>query len=142
LGRTEGRLPHRRHTVKQILATLRETEVSLNQGQAVAPVYRTLGVTEQTYSRWRNDYGRLTVDQGKCLNELEHEQSWLKRAVADFTLDTVILQEAKEGTCSASRADGRQCRTAVCRWAWQNIASIGCWGNYNLKGGRPMLRWR
>ncbi len=108
LDRTEGRLPRSRHTVDQILATLREAEIALSHGQAVAPACRTLGVTEQTYYRWQNDYGGLTVDQVKRLKELDREQNRLKCTVADFTLDTVTLQEAAVDNCSAPRADGRR----------------------------------
>ena len=86
-----------RHTVEQILAKLREAEVALSKGQPVAQACRTLGITEHTYDRWRNEYGGLKIDQAKRLKELERENSRLKRAVADLTLDKVILKEAAEG---------------------------------------------
>jgi putative transposase len=73
-----------RHTVEQILAKLREAEVALSKGQAVAQVCRTLGITEQTYYHWRNEYGGLKVDQAKRLKDLEQENTRLKRAVADL----------------------------------------------------------
>ncbi len=97
MGRKEGRRPRLRHTVEQILAKLRAAEVALSKGQPVAQVRRTLGITEQTYDRWRNEYGGLTVDQAKRLKELERENTRLKRAVADLTLDKLILKEAAEG---------------------------------------------
>ena len=90
-------MPRLRHTVEEILAKLREAEVALSKGQPVAQVCRTLGITEQTYYRWRNEYGGLKVDQVKRLKELERENSRLKRAVADLTLDKVILKEAAAG---------------------------------------------
>jgi transposase-like protein len=90
-------VPRLRHTVEQILAKLREAEVALSKGQSVAYVCRALSITEQPYSRWRNEYGGLKVDQVKRLIDLEQEHTRLKRAVADLTLDTLILQEAAEG---------------------------------------------
>ena len=96
-GRKEGVMPRIKHTVEQIITKLREAEVVLSKGQSVVQVCRTLGVTEQTYYRWRNEYGGLKIDQVKRLKELERENSRLKRAVADLTLDKLILKEAAEG---------------------------------------------
>ena len=96
-GRKEGVMPRIKHTVEQIITKLREAEVVLSKGQSVVQVCRTLGVTEQTYYRWRNEYGSLKIDQVKGLKELERENSRLKRAVADLTLDKLILKEAAEG---------------------------------------------
>ncbi len=90
-------MPRLRHTVEQILAKLREAEVALSKGQAVAQVCRTLGITEQTYYRWRTEYGGLKVDHAKRFKELERENSRLKRAVAELTVDKLILREAAEG---------------------------------------------
>ncbi len=90
-------MPRLRHTVEQILAKLREAEVALSKGQSVAQVCRSLGITEQTYYRWRNEYGGLKVDQARRLKELERENSRLKRAVAELTVDKLILREAAEG---------------------------------------------
>ena len=90
-------MPRLRHHVEQILAKLREAEVALSKGQPVAQSCRTLGLTEQTYDRWRNEYGGLNVAQAKRLKELERENTRLKRAVADLTFDQVILKEAAEG---------------------------------------------
>ena len=90
-------MPRLRHTVEQILAKLREAEVSLRKGHPVAQVCRTLGITEQTYYRWRNEYGGLKVDQVKRLKELKRENTRLKRAVADITVDKLTLKEAAEG---------------------------------------------
>ncbi len=91
-------MPRSKHTIEQIITKLREAEVALSKGQPVVQVCRTLGITEQTYYRWRNEYGRLKIDQAKRLKELERENSRLKRAVADLTLDKLILKEAAEGT--------------------------------------------
>ena len=87
----------RKHTAEQIIGKLREAEVLLAQGQTVAQVSRALGITEQTYYRWRAEYGGLKVDQAKRLKALERENARLRKAVADLTLDKLILKEAAEG---------------------------------------------
>jgi len=76
---------------------LREAEVHLSQGKSVAQVSRELGITEQTYYRWRKEYGGMKVSQARRLKELEQENVRLKGAVADLTLDKLILREALEG---------------------------------------------
>ena len=90
-------MPRVKHTVEQIITKLREAEVALSRGQTVVPVCRTLGITEETYYRWRNEYGGLKIDQAKRLKDLERENGRLKLAVADLTLDKLILKEAAEG---------------------------------------------
>jgi putative transposase len=87
----------RKHSVEQIIGQLREAEVELAQGRSVAEVCRSLGVTEQTYYRWRKEYGGLKMDQAKRLKVLEQENTRLRRAVADLTLDKQILQEVTRG---------------------------------------------
>ena len=88
----------KRRTPEQIIAKLREAEVGLTQGQTVAQVCKAIGVTEQTFYRWRNEYGGLKLDQVKRLKKLEKENTRLRRAVADLTLvDNQILKEAVEG---------------------------------------------
>jgi putative transposase len=85
------------HTVEQIIGKLREADVRLSQGETVAQVCRSLSVTEQTYYRWRKEYGGLKVNQAKRLKELERENGRLRQAVADLTLDKLILKEAASG---------------------------------------------
>lgn len=87
----------KRYKPEQIIGMLREAEVELSRGQKVGQVCRTLGIAEQTYYRWRREYGGLKVSQAKRMNELERENTRLKRAVADLTLDKLILEEALEG---------------------------------------------
>ena len=87
----------RKRTPEQIIAKLREAEVALSQGETTGRVCRRLGVSEQTYYRWRKEYGGLKVDQAKRLKELEKENSRLRRAVSDLTLDKQILKEALSG---------------------------------------------
>ncbi len=87
----------KRYSPEQIITMLREAEVLLSQGTRVAEVSRKLGVTEQTYYRWRKEYGGMRVDQAKRLKELEQENARLKRLVADLSLDNAILKEANRG---------------------------------------------
>ncbi len=90
-------MPKKKHSVEQIIHKLREAEVLLSQGKAVAEVGRSLGITEQTYYRWRKEYGGVKMVQVKRLKELEVENSRLRKAVADLTLDKQILLEAARG---------------------------------------------
>ena len=76
---------------------LREAEVLLNQGSSVGEVSRKLEIAEQTYYRWRREYGGMRVDQARRLKDLEKENTRLKRLVADLSLDNAILKEANRG---------------------------------------------
>jgi putative transposase len=87
----------KRFTPEQIIGKLREAEVALAKGQTAAQVCRSLGIAEQTFYRWRREYGGLKVEQAKRLKALEQENARLRRAVADLTLDKLILQEAVRG---------------------------------------------
>lgn len=84
----------KRYKPEQIVSMLREAEVELAKGQSITAVSKKLGITDQTYYRWRKEYGGMKVDQAKRLKELEQENSRLKRVVADLTLDNAILKEA------------------------------------------------
>ena len=90
-------MPTKRHTPEQVINKLREAEIAMAQGSTVAEASRQIGVTEQTFYRWRNEYGGLRVDQVKRLKQLESENVRLKRAIADLTLDNQILKEVSEG---------------------------------------------
>jgi transposase-like protein len=90
-------MARKRHTAEQIIHKLREAEVALGQGKKVNKVCKQLEVTEQTYYRWRKEYGGLRMDQAKRLRELEKENTRLKRVVADQALDNAILREAASG---------------------------------------------
>ena len=90
-------MARKKHPIEQIIHKLREAEVLLSQGNRVAEVCRSLGVTEQTYYRWRKEYGGLKMDQARRLKQLEVENSRLRKAVADLTLDKQILQETARG---------------------------------------------
>ncbi len=90
-------MPKRKHTPEQIIAKLREAEVEISKGQPVPVACRKIGVTEQTYYRWRKEYGGLRLDQAKRLKELEGENTRLKRLVADLSLDKAMLEEVTRG---------------------------------------------
>ena len=85
------------YTPEQIINKLREAEVYLSQGSNIGKASRKIGVTEQTYYRWRKEYGGMRVEQARKLKELEKENSRLKRLVADLSLDNSILKEAARG---------------------------------------------
>jgi transposase-like protein len=91
------RMPRKRYTSEQVIIQLREAEVELAKGQSTAEVCRKLGITEQTYYRWRKEYGSLRVDQVRRLKDLERENARLKKLVADQALDLAILKEASSG---------------------------------------------
>ncbi len=87
----------RAFTAEQIINKLREAEVHLSQGDSVGEASRKIGVTEQTYYRWRREYGGMRVEQARRLKEIEKENVRLKKLVADLSLDNAILKEAARG---------------------------------------------
>jgi len=90
-------MARKRFSVEQIINHLREADVLLAQGRTVGEVFQRIGVSEQSYYRWRKEYGGLKVGQARRLKDLEAENARLKRAVAELTLDKLILKEAAEG---------------------------------------------
>ena len=90
-------MSRKRYSPEQVIGMLREAEVLLSQGKVTGEVCRQLGISEQSYYRWRKEYGGLKVDQAKRLKELEKENARLRRAVSDLTLDKMILAEASKG---------------------------------------------
>ncbi len=87
----------KRFTPEEIIGKLRHADVLLGQGKRVAEVVKALGITDVTYYRWRQEYGGMSTTQAKRLKELERENGQLRKAVADLTLDKLILQEAAKG---------------------------------------------
>ena len=85
------------YTPEQIINKLREAEVHISQGVPIAEASRKIGITQQTYYRWRKEYGGLRIEQAKRLKSLEKENAQLKKLVADLSLDNAILKEATEG---------------------------------------------
>jgi transposase-like protein len=90
-------MARRSFTPERIINKLREAEIYINQGISIAEASRKIGVTQQTYYRWRKEYGGLRIEQAKKLKSLEKENARLKRLVADLALDNAILKEAAEG---------------------------------------------
>jgi putative transposase len=90
-------MPKHAHTVEQIISKLREAEVLISQGQTIPAAAKAIGITDQTYYRWRKEYGGLRTDQAQRLKELEVENTRLKKLVADLSLDNSILKEAMRG---------------------------------------------
>jgi transposase-like protein len=90
-------MPRRGHTPEQILNKLRQVEVAVANGRSVSQAVREIGVSDHTYYKWRAEYGGLNLDQARKLKLLEQENARLKRAVANLTLDNLILKEAAEG---------------------------------------------
>ncbi len=90
-------MARKRYTAEQIITKLREAEVELAKGQTTPQVCKKLGISDQTYYRWRKEYGGLRVDQAKRFKQLEHENARLKKLVADLSLDNSILKEVSSG---------------------------------------------
>jgi transposase-like protein len=89
----------KRYTAEQIIKILREVEIYSGQGQTVVQGCRACGITEQTYYRWRKEYGVLHIDQARRFKDLEKENMRLRKAVSNLTLDKLILEEALSGKC-------------------------------------------
>ena len=87
----------KRHKPEDVIAKLRQVDVLVGQGSSVAEAIRSIGVTEVTYYRWRKEYGGLKSDQVRRMKDLEVENQRLRKAIADLTLDKLILQEASRG---------------------------------------------
>ena len=90
-------MARKRYSSEQIIGYLREAEILQSKGSTVPQICRKIGVAEQTYYRWRKEYGSLSVDQARRLKEIEKENIRLKKLVADLSLDKAILKEIAEG---------------------------------------------
>ena len=90
-------MARKRYTPEQIITKLREADVLLSQGKSIAEVIRQLAVANDTYHRWRKEYGGMRVDQAKRLKDLEQENVRLKKLVADLSLDKAMLEEVNKG---------------------------------------------
>ena len=136
---TEGTgLARKHHKLEEIVAKLRQVEVLVGQGKPVAEGVRAIGVTEATYYRWRAEYGGLKLDQLKRLKVLEQENGRLRRAVADLTLEKLVLKEAASGNWSAPRVVGRALRTSRLSWTSRSGLPAGCW----ISTVRRSARWQ
>ncbi len=95
--RKEETMPRKRYTPEQIINSLREAEVLTSQGSTTKEASRHLGISEQTYYKWRKEYGGMRINQAKRFKELEKENSRLKKLVADISLDNAILKDVAQG---------------------------------------------
>ena len=109
-------MARKRYTPEQIIGMLREAEVRLSQGEKVGAISRSLGISEQSYYRWRREYGGLKVSQASRLKDLEKENQRLRKAVSDLTLDALILKEVVEGKYWALHGVGWP--LIICRMCW------------------------
>ena len=109
-------MARKRHKPEEIVAKLRQVDVLIAQGTPVADAIRSIGVTEVTYYRWRQEYGGLRSDQVKRLKELETENARLRKAVSDLMLDKLILQEAAKGNFQAPHAAASA--SSMCEVSW------------------------
>ena len=124
-------MPRKRYSTEQIVTKLRQAEVELGRGLRMPQVCKKLGISEQTYYRWRKEYGGLRFDQAKRLKALEHENTRLKRLVADQALDNAILKEVASGHFCARAGAVRPCTTCAHGWACRSggpVASSGTRG--------------
>jgi transposase-like protein len=90
-------MKRKRHRPEQVIAKLREADAMLGAGSTIAQVVQQLGVSEQTFHRWRNQYGGMKASEAKLLKQLEQENTRLKKLVADLSLDNAMLKEIAEG---------------------------------------------
>ena len=90
-------MARKRYTTEQIISLLREAEVRLSRGETIGGICRAFVISEQSYYRWRREYGGLKLNQAKRFKDLERENERLKKAVSELTLDKLIIKEAAEG---------------------------------------------
>ena len=132
-------MPMRRYKPEQIVNLLRQIEVGIANGKTTPQACKEAEITQQTYYRWRKEYGGLKLDQAKRLKELEKENSKLKRLVAELSLEKQILKDVAEGNSSPER------RRGAVGMPWRAISfpsgmPAGCWGSgegHNATGDVP-----
>ena len=120
-------MPRQRFTTEEIIHKLREADVLSGQGRTVVDICKQLGITDKTYFRWRKSYGGLRIDQAKRMKDLEAENARLKKAVAELTIDKIILKEVAEGKFGAQRDGDRRCIWCDRCIGIQNVGSVGRW---------------
>ena len=123
-------MSRRRHTPEQIITALREAEVGLANGKTVGMVSRELGISEQTYYRWRQEFGGMKVDQARHFKDLERENAQLKRAVANLTLNKLILEEAAKGNFRAPSADAGVWCMSGSGSGRVSVTRVVCWTSH------------
>ena len=129
-------MPAKKHKPEEIIGKLREVEIVLGQGGTTAEACRRIAVSEQTYYRWRKEYGGLKTDQARRMKDLEKENLRLRRAISDLTLDKLILQEAARGNfCAPRDADAASTRCERC-CTYPSGACAACWGSTGRHSAR------
>ena len=128
-------MPRKRYSVEQIMSKLREAEVELSRGATTPEACRKIGVSTQTFYRWRKEYGGLKIDQAKRFKELERENGRLKKLVADQALDISILKEVSSGNFEARPDGGVRWRTYARSWAYHSGGRAGCWDRHVRHSG-------
>ena len=126
-------MPRKRYSTEQIVTELRQAEVDLGRGLRVPQVCKKLGVSEQSYYRWRKEYGGLRLDQAKRLKELERENGRLKKLVADQALDNMILKEVASGNFCARPDDARRWTLSDAGWASRSGGPAGGWARHGRR---------
>jgi transposase-like protein len=117
-------------STEEIIGFLREAEVRLAQGDTAGKICRGAGISEQTYYKWRREYGGLKIDQAKRLKELERENERLKKAVSELTLDKQILKEARSGKYCALPARGRALITCARNCRYRSVERVWSWDSH------------
>jgi len=125
----------KRHTAEQIVNKLRQVDVELSQGASIATACKASGVTDQTYYRWRREYEGTSREQVKRLKELEKENGQLKRAVANLTLDKLILEEAAKGNFCAPSVDTGVWCMYVSASGRVSVKHVVCWASHARRNG-------
>jgi len=139
-------MPRKAFSPEQIIAKLRQIEVLIGQGQAVAQAVRVADISEQSYYRWRKEYGGLRLEQAKRLKDLEKENQRLKKLVAELSLDKAMLEEVAKGNFQAPNDVAR--RSARCRITlmYQNAGPSSCWVSPGVRSvtcrRRPPMKMR
>ena len=129
-------MPTKRYSTEQIVSKLRQAEVELSRGLRVPLLCKKLGISEQTYYRWRKEYGGLRLDQATRLKEFERENTRLKQLVVDQALDNAILKEVTSGNFCARPDAGRRWPWSATSWGCRSGGPVACWA---MRGPRTGL---
>jgi len=135
-------MARKRYAGEEIIGHLRTIEIETGRGLGLPEACRKVGITEQTFSRWKKEYGGLRVDQAKRLKGLEQENARLKRLVADLSLDTSILKEVAAGNFSARPDAERRCVMRKPSSQSRNAGPVGSWANAGPHSNRCPADWK
>jgi putative transposase len=129
-------MPFKKHTPEEIIGKLREAEIVLAQGGTTADACRRLAISEQTYYRWRKEYGGLKMDQARRMKDLQKENARLRRAISDLTLDKLILQEAPGETIEPHAASCAVSIISATNCLPRNAAFVVFWASTDRRSAR------